>query len=146
VKKFLNVVLVFIVWWVVAVWAILPSSSPGGLVSGSGAPSSSSGDEFPLTVIDDLGRSVTIPTCPERIISLAPSNTEILFELGLGDRVIGDTVYCDYPEEAKGKEKVGGYSDIDIEKVIALNPDLILAEDIHKAEVIPALGKTRAIR
>lgn len=140
-KKFLNVVLVFIVWWVVAVWGILPSSGPGGLVSSPDAPSPSSGEEFPLTVIDDLDRSVTIPTCPERIISLAPSNTEILFELGLGDRVIGDTVYCDYPEEAKGKEKVGGYSDIDIEKVIALNPDLILAEDIHKAEVIPALER-----
>jgi iron complex transport system substrate-binding protein len=96
---------------------------------------------FPMTVTDDLGRIITIDKTPQRIVSLAPSNTEILFDLGLGDRVVGDTLYCDYPEAAKGITKIGGYSDIDIEKVVSLNPDLILAEDIHKAEVIPALER-----
>jgi iron complex transport system substrate-binding protein len=74
-----------------------------------------------------------------RIVSLAPSNTEILFALGLADRVYGVTEWCDYPPEAMEKEKVGGYADVDLEKIIAINPDLILAEDLHKAEVIPAL-------
>ncbi|RJO62204.1 MAG: cobalamin-binding protein [Dehalococcoidia bacterium] len=96
---------------------------------------------FPMTVSDDLGRTITIDKAPQRIVSLAPSNTEILFDLGLGDRVVGDTLYCDYPEAAKSKPKIGGYSDIDIEKVVSLTPDLILAEDIHKAEVIPALER-----
>ena len=96
---------------------------------------------FPMTVIDDLGRTITIDKAPQRIVSLAPSNTEILFDLGLGDKVVGDTLYCDYPDAAKDKPKVGGYSDIDIEKVVSLAPDLILAEDIHKAEVIPALER-----
>ena len=64
---------------------------------------------------------------PQRIVSLAPSHTEILFALGLSDRVIGVTRYCNYPEEAKEKEKVDGFATSDIEKIIALEPDLILA-------------------
>jgi iron complex transport system substrate-binding protein len=91
------------------------------------------------SVVDDLGRSVNIEKIPQRIISLAPSNTEILFALGLGDRLVGVTEYCDYPPEALDKEKIGGFSTPDIEKVIALQPDLILAGSIHAKEVIPAL-------
>jgi iron complex transport system substrate-binding protein len=77
-------------------------------------------------VFDDLGRLVAINGTPERIISLAPSNTEILFALGLSDRVVGVTDYCDYPPEALNKTKVGGYATPDIEKIVALNSDLIL--------------------
>jgi iron complex transport system substrate-binding protein len=77
-------------------------------------------------VFDDLGRLVAINGTPQRIISLAPSNTEILFALGLGDKVVGVTDYCDYPPEALNKTKVGGYINPDIEKIVALNPDLIL--------------------
>ena len=62
-----------------------------------------------ITIVDDLGREVTIEEEPMKIVSLAPSNTEILFALGLGDRVFGVTERCDYPEEALTKEKVGGY-------------------------------------
>ena len=92
-----------------------------------------------MIVIDDLGREVTIEEVPTTIVSLAPSNTEILFDLGLADKVVGVTNYCNYPEEALEKEKVGGFSDVDIERIVAINPDLILAEDMHKLEVIPAL-------
>jgi iron complex transport system substrate-binding protein len=81
----------------------------------------------PETYTDDMGRQVVINGVPKRIVSLAPSNTEILFALGLGDRVIGVTRYCNYPEEAKGKEIVGGFATPDLEKIIALEPDLILA-------------------
>ena len=81
----------------------------------------------PGTFTDDLGREVSIEKVPQRIISLAPSNTEILFALGLGDRVVGVTRYCNYPEEAKQKEQIGGFADPDPEKIIALKPDLILA-------------------
>jgi iron complex transport system substrate-binding protein len=90
-------------------------------------------------VVDDLGRLVAINGTPQRIISLAPSNTEILFALGLGDQVVGVTMYCDYPVEAQDKEKVGDYYGPDIEKIIALQPDLILATDFHRFELIPAL-------
>lgn len=62
----------------------------------------------------------------ERIVSLAPSNTEILFSLGLGDRIVGVTTECDYPKEAMEKDKVGDYKGINIEKVIELEPDLVI--------------------
>jgi len=93
----------------------------------------------PGNVVDGLGRTVNIEQIPQRIISLAPSNTEILFALGLGDRVVGVTEYCNYPEEAKAKPKVGGFSTVDIERVVYLEPDLILATQIHSQTVIPAL-------
>ena len=92
-------------------------------------------------VVDDLGRLIAINGTPQRIISLAPSNTEILFALGLGDKVVGVTMYCDYPPEAQDKEKVGDYYGPDIEKIIALQPDLILATDFHRFDLIPALAE-----
>jgi iron complex transport system substrate-binding protein len=95
----------------------------------------------PGNTVDGLGRKVTIDKIPQRIVSLAPSNTEVLFELGLGDKVVGVTEYCNYPEAAKTKAKVGGFSTVDIEKVVSLEPDLILATQIHAKTVIPALEK-----
>jgi len=80
----------------------------------------------PQYFFDDLGRLVAINGTPQRIVSLSPSNTEILFALGLGDKVVGVTDWCDYPPEALEKEKVGGYVTPDIEKIVALTPDLIL--------------------
>ena len=80
-----------------------------------------------LMVTDDLGRKVTIYKQPETIVSLAPNNTEILFELGLGDKVIAVSEYCNYPLEAQNKIKIGGFSTVNIEKVVSLKPDLVLA-------------------
>ncbi len=94
---------------------------------------------FPLTVTDDEGREVTFERAPERIVSLAPSHTETLFALGLDDEVVGVTEYCNYPPEALEKPKIGGFSKIDLEKVVGLNPDLILATSIHSELVVPAL-------
>ena len=89
-------------------------------------------ESFPITITDDLGRIVVLKTESQRIVSLAPSNTEILFYLGLGDRVVGDTTYCDYPEEAKLITKIGGFEDPSLEKIVALKPDLVLATDMHQ--------------
>ena len=82
---------------------------------------------FPVTITDDGGYAVTVDKEPQTIVSLAPTNTEILFALGVGGKVIGDTDYCNYPEEAKTLPKIGGYSTINIEKIVALNPDIIYA-------------------
>jgi len=92
-------------------------------------------DTYPLTVKDQMDRSVTVEREPERIVSLAPSNTEILFALGLGDRVVGVTNYCDYPEEAKSKEKIGGFADPNMEKIVSLKPDLVMATEAHQKPV-----------
>lgn len=78
---------------------------------------------------------------PQRIISLAPSNTEILFALGLEDRIVGVTTYCDYPPQASEKAKIGGYSTPDIEKILSLDPDLVVAANIHKDAVVPELER-----
>lgn len=96
---------------------------------------------YPLTVTDALGRKVTVSKPPQRIVSLAPANTEILFALGLDDRIMGVTDYCDYPETAKTKARVAGYTTTDLEELVSLQPDLIVAEDIHQKTVLPALDK-----
>ena len=75
---------------------------------------------------DDLGRKVILKARPARIVSLAPSLTEILFSLGAGDRIVGVTDYCDYPTEALRREKVGGLINPSIEKIVSLSPDLVL--------------------
>lgn len=96
---------------------------------------------YPLTLIDGLGREVTISANPQRIISLMPSNTEILFALGLSDRVVGVTEFDTYPPEVQEKEKIGGTTvrTISIEAILALEPDLVLAHDEHHQEVIDTL-------
>lgn len=70
----------------------------------------------------------------QRIISLAPSITEVLFALKLGDRVVGVTNFCDYPAEAKFKEKVGGYYDTSYETILALEPDLVIMLPEHETQ------------
>jgi iron complex transport system substrate-binding protein len=101
------------------------------------------------TVTDDLGRAVSVAKVPERIVSLSPSNTEILFALGLGDRVIGVTKYCNYPpqvDELKASRKtevVGGYADPDIEKILSLHPDLVVASEKHLSGAVALLDRER---
>jgi len=95
----------------------------------------------PGQITDQMGRPVSVGKSPQKIVSLSPSNTEILFALGLGDRVVGVTDYCDYPPEALTKAKIGGFSDPDLEKIVALSPDLIVADQIHEKEVVPELER-----
>jgi len=98
-------------------------------------------NEFPLAVTDDLGRNVTISSEPQSIISLTPSNTEILFALELGDRVMAVSEYCNYPLEAQNKIKIGGFSTVNIEKVVSLKPDLVLATGGVQEAVVEELER-----
>ena len=95
---------------------------------------------YPLTITDGRGGKVTIPREPKRIVSLTPNCTEILFALGLGDRVAGVTSMCDYPPAAKKKPKIGDYR-TSIEKVVALKPDLIVAHANLNRQAISTLEK-----
>lgn len=90
----------------------------------------------PTVFVDDLGREVEIAEVPQSIVSIAPSCTEILFALGLGDKVAGVTEYCDYPEEAKEKPKIGTFTTPNLEAIVALQPDLVLATGGVQAEVL----------
>ncbi|GFN34834.1 ABC transporter substrate-binding protein [Tepidimicrobium xylanilyticum] len=95
--------------------------------------------KFPLTITDFLDRKVTLIKEPKRIVSLAPSTTELLYALGVGDKVVGVTEYDDYPPEVEKVPKVGGYKGANIEAIIAQNPDLILASNQSGKEEIETL-------
>jgi len=97
--------------------------------------------------IDDLGRAVYLEEAPQRIVSLSPANTEMLFALGLEDRVVGVTEYCNYPskvqflKDAGNITVVGGFKNPDMEKVASLQPDLVVASMIHANDIVPALER-----
>ena len=80
-----------------------------------------------LTIVDMLGREVTLAASPRRIISLVPSATELIFALGGEERLVGRTDYCDYPEAAKTKPSVGGMISPSLETIVALKPDVVIA-------------------
>jgi iron complex transport system substrate-binding protein len=93
-------------------------------------------------VIDELGRSVRIPQRVQRIVSLAPSLTETVYALGLQDRLVGDTDYCDYPPDAQKKTKVGGAINPSIEQIVSLRPDLVLVtKSLNRLETVNALSE-----
>lgn len=96
-----------------------------------------------MLVRDQIGDQIEISEYPERIVSLVPSQTELLFDLGLGDRVVGITKFCVHPKQwFQSKNRVGGTKDVDIEKVKSLNPDLIIGnKEENTLKDISALRK-----
>lgn len=92
------------------------------------APSALAADDaFPVTLVDDEGTEVTLESEPQRIISLSPANTEIVYALGGGERMVGGTDQDDYPPEAADLTPVAAFTGVVMEQVVALEPDLILA-------------------
>jgi len=83
-------------------------------------------DRFPLALKDDRGVTVRLAAPPRRVVSLAPSLTEIAFLLGRGGSLVGVTRFCNVPTAASGLPKIGGVSDPDVERIVALSPDLVL--------------------
>ena len=77
-------------------------------------------------LVDEVGRPVTVPLSPKRIISLAPNVTEILFGLGLDQEIVGVSIHCNFPEKARTRTRVGSYISLDFEKIVSLKPDLII--------------------
>lgn len=84
---------------------------------------------YPFSFKDSLGDEVTVDAEPEKVISLSPANTEILFAVGAGDRVIGRTDYCSFPEEASEVASIGTYTSPNTELIISLEPDVVFASD-----------------
>jgi len=96
---------------------------------------------FPLTVTDFLEKEITIEQEPKRIVSLAPSVTELIFALGAGDKVVGVTEYDTYPEEVKDIAKVGGFEGPNIELITAQKPDLVFASNLSGKEEMETIEK-----
>lgn len=93
-----------------------------------------------LTFTDGLGREVTLEATPQRIVSLAPSNTEILFAVGAGAQVVGRDEFSDYPAEAESIDVIGGsFGEYNVEAIVALEPDLVLAAEINTPELVKQL-------
>ena len=86
-------------------------------------------------VTDDLGRSVLVPTKINRAISLAPSLTENIFAVGAGDRLVGVTTFCNYPEQAKSIAKIGDTMNPNMETIIALKPDVVFVSTASQIEM-----------
>jgi len=103
----------------------------------AGSPAAGAG-----THTDARGLAITVPEAPERIVCLAPGITETVYFLGLGDRVAGVTRYSTFPEAARDKPKVGSYVNLNLEMIVSLGPDLVLATmDGNSQAVVEALEK-----
>ncbi|MDR3115407.1 MAG: ABC transporter substrate-binding protein [Treponema sp.] len=98
---------------------------------------------FPLSIQDGLGRPVTLQRPPQRIVSLSPGVTEILFAIGAGDQVLGVTEYCNYPPEAASRTKVGGFSGItvNLETIARLKPDMVIISAFMHGRLITLLER-----
>ena len=93
-----------------------------------------------MTLIDGLGRSIVMNEAAKRVVSLAPSNTEILYAVGAAEQVIGRDEFSDYPEEAKALPSVGGsMGEYSVETIVSLKPDLVLAAEINSPELVKQL-------
>lgn len=94
---------------------------------------------YPLTITDSFDREVTIDSEPKRIIALSPAVTEVVYALGMEDRLVARTDYCDYPEEVTNIESIGDLMDPNIEKIVELEPDLAIAAAHFQMETLEKL-------
>jgi iron complex transport system substrate-binding protein len=96
-------------------------------------------------ITDDAGRRLTLPVRVDRVVTLAPNLTEIVFAVGAGDRLVGNTTYCDYPPEAKNITKVGDTLHPSLERIIALKPQVVLISTASQLEVFTQQLQTQNI-
>ncbi|MBC3886816.1 ABC transporter substrate-binding protein [Acetobacterium paludosum] len=101
----------------------------------TGVQTKSGSTTYPLTITDDSGTSITIDKEPQKIVSLSPSDTEIIFAIGEGSKLVGRTDYCDYPEEASAVTSIGSFSSPNLEKIIELAPDIVMSSDFVSDEM-----------
>jgi iron complex transport system substrate-binding protein len=113
--------------------------------SNSSGRSTKPADIASRELIDESGKHVRLPVHPQRIVSLAPSLTETVFAVGAGERLVGDTTYCDYPEAARHVAKVGDTMTPNIEAIIGLKPDVVLVSTASQLEVFTRQMEERQI-
>ncbi len=129
--------------WVVIVLLIGASFGGGYFLAGKTKEGENTG--IGITIIDDVGRTVTIPKTPERIVSLASSATETLYALGAGDKLVGRDKYSTYPEEVKNVQEVGSGSSPNLEMIIGLQPDVLFAWPYSRNAIISLEDKMPVI-
>jgi iron complex transport system substrate-binding protein len=93
-------------------------------------------------IVDATGRRVSVPSAPQRVVSLAPSVTETVYSIGAGDVVAGVTDFTDWPPEAQRRPSVGGIVDASLEKIVSLHPDLVIAtRELNRKDTVDALER-----
>lgn len=118
---------------------LLAGCAPASVSTPTAAPASTAAPTA-ITLTDGLGRQVKLDGPAQRVVSLAPSNTEILFAIGAGNQVVGRDEFSDFPEQAKGLASVGGsMGQYSTEAIVALKPDLVLAAEINTPELVKQL-------
>ena len=115
------------------------SESATEAVSEAGESEESGEVSYPLTLTGTDGTEITINEEPEKIVSMGPNMTEILYAIGAGDKLVGRTDYCDYPAAVSEVESVGSISNADIEKILSLEPDLVLASTHFSDDAVKQL-------
>ncbi len=118
------------------------ATAPAATTAPTVAPTGTASAATAIKLTDSLGREVTLPTPAKRIVSLAPSNTEILFSIGAGATLVGRDDYSDYPAEALAVASVGSlYPTVNAEGIVALQPDLVLAAGITNPDDVKHLAE-----
>jgi iron complex transport system substrate-binding protein len=112
----------------------------GGQTTGESSPSPQQTSSA-VTIVDDAGAEVTLDEPAAKVVSLAPSQTEMVFAVGGGDKLVGVSDYCDYPAEAADIEKIGDFSSPNVEKIVALSPDAVIAAAGVQEEVVSRLAE-----
>jgi iron complex transport system substrate-binding protein len=143
-KKHLFPLLSLLIPLLLLLGACTPSAEPTSAVQPTATEEMVEPTEVPadttIEIVDGLGRTVTLSGPAQRIVSIAPSNTEILYAIGAGSQVVGRDAFSDYPAEVLNVADVGGgFGELNMELIVSLEPDLILSADIISAENIQAL-------
>lgn len=113
------------------------------LLAAGGAALFAQASAHGVSAVDSTGRRISLPAPARRIVSISPEGTEALYAVGAGPNLVGDTSYCDYPEEALALPKVGGFSPetISIEKIVSLKPDLVVTAGRLHTQIAASLEK-----
>jgi iron complex transport system substrate-binding protein len=130
-KMTVLIVIMLAVVWVLAGCATQPASTP--------EPTAEPTPES-ISIVDGLDRTVVLPTPAQWVVSMAPSNTEILYAIGAGEQVVGRDEFSDFPVVAQELPSIGGgFGDYNLEAIVDLEPDLVLAAEINTPEQVKAL-------
>ena len=126
-NKLLKKVSVLLLFVIISIGLVSCGNSNQKVVDNVKESTQTGNISYPVTITDSFGKEVTLEKEPKKIISVAPNITEIIYKLGAEDKLVGRTDYCDYPEEVKSVESIGTLRKPDIEKIIGLEPDLVIA-------------------
>jgi iron complex transport system substrate-binding protein len=119
---------IFLIVIAVLLAACSPAVSSTPTVGGMETSTSTTEASTPITLVDDLGRTLVLAAPAQRVVSLSPANTEILFAVGAGGQVVGRDETSEFPADALALPTIGGYSGFNLEAIVALHPDLVLAQ------------------